>query len=114
MRLEQEMQNQVRVLSDAEPQERHLKTEVPCWSNSINECVNVAHSFLIWTMKSLPTSYCLAWNDKQVSLPCLIFHQDVAGLQGHLKTDVYLCSSSQQVLCRGIHTLLLFKASIPS
>lgn len=65
-------------------------------------------------MKSLPTSYCLAWNDKQVNQPSFIFHQDIAGLQGHLKTSVNLSSSSQQVLCRGIYTLLLFKASIPS
>lgn len=91
-----------------------MKTEIPRWSNGITEHENVAHSFLIWTMKSLLTAYSLAWNDKQVSLPCFIFHQDIAGLRGHLKTNVYLSSSSQQVLCRGIYTQLLFKASIPS
>lgn len=50
------------------------KTEVPCVSHNIIEGkkhINRVYSFLIWAVKSLPTSYCLARNDKQVSLPTL-------------------------------------------
>ena len=61
------------------------------------------------------THFLLSGLERQTGEPAhFTFHQDIAGLQGHLKTNVYLCCSSQQALCRGIYILLLFKASVPS